>query len=78
LKNKKTEGIILIICGLICIAAGLFVYFTAHTIYPDSQSTRVQDLNWLLKTFGKTGTALLFALPGIIALYSGWKRFLKS
>lgn len=74
MKSKKAEGLILIFCGLICIAAGLFVYFTAHTIYPESQSSRVQDLNWLLKTFGKTGTAVLFAIPGFIAFYSGWKR----
>lgn len=68
----------LIICGLICIAAGLFVCFTAHTIYPHSASSRVQDLNRLLKTFGKTGTAVLFAIPGFVALYFGWKRFRNS
>lgn len=78
MKRKMTESIIIIFCGLVCIGAGLFVWFTAHTIYPDSGSSRVQDLNWLLKTFGKTGTALLFALPGIIALYSGWKRLRKN
>lgn len=77
MKNKKAEGIILIICGLICIAAGLFVYFTAHTIYPASESSRVQDLNWLLETFGKTGTALLFSAPGVIAIYAGVKRLAK-
>lgn len=75
--NKKAEGGVLIFCGLICIAAGLFVYFTAHTIYPHSDSSRVQDLNWLLKTFGKAGTAGLFSAPGLIAIYAGVKRLAK-
>lgn len=78
MKNKKAEGGIFIFCGLVCIAAGLFVYFTAHTIYPHSESSRVQDLNWLLKTFGKTGTALLFSAPGVIAIYAGVRRLTKQ
>ena len=78
MKNKRMEGVIIILCGLVCIGAGVFVYFVAHTIYPDSDSSRVQDLNRLLKFFGKTGTALLLALPGLIALYAGWKRIRKS
>lgn len=77
MKKRNTEGIIIIFCGLVCIGAGLFVYSTANTVYPESASSRVQDLNLLLSTFGKTGTALLFAIPGFIALYSGWKRIRK-
>lgn len=74
MRNKKAEGAIIIFCGLVCIAAGAFVYLTAHKIYPDSDSSRVQDLNWLLKKFGKTGTAVLFAIPGLIAVSAGlWK-----
>ena len=54
MENKKTTGSVIIFCGLICIAAGAFVYFTANKIYPDSASSRVQDLNWLLDMFGVT------------------------
>ena len=71
MKNRKLEGVIILLCGVICIGAGLYIYSTAHTIYPNSGSSRVQDLNWLLRNFGKTGTAILFALPGFIAVYIG-------
>ncbi len=78
MKRKRMEGLIIFFCGLICIGAGLFVYFSAHTIYPDSESSRIMDLNRLLKTFGKTGTALLFAMPGFLMLYYGLKQFRKN
>ncbi len=71
MKNKKAEGFIIIFCGLVCIAAGFFVYFIGNKIYPDAASSRVQHLNWLLDKFGKTGTAVLFAIPGLIAMYLG-------
>jgi hypothetical protein len=74
MRNKKTEAIIIILCGLVCIAAACYVYFVAHTIYPNSDSSRVQDLNSLLKTFGKTGTAIIIAIPGLIAIYAGVKK----
>jgi len=78
MKNRKAEGAIIIFCGLVCIAAGAFVYVTAHKIYPDSASSRVQDLNWLLERFGKTGTALLFAFPGLLAVYLGARKIKNS
>lgn len=78
MKNKKAEGLLIIFCGLVCIAAGLFVYFVANKIYPDTDSSRVRDLNWLLETFGKTGTAILFALPGVIAVYAGFRKIKKG
>jgi len=74
MRNKKAEGVIILFCGLVCIAAACYIYFTAHTIYPDSDSSRVQDLNWLLKTFGKAGTAIIFAIPGLILLYAAIKK----
>lgn len=74
MKNRKAEGIILIMLGTIIICSGLYVYFVAHTIYPNSSSSRVQDLNWLLKTFGKTGTAALFIFIGCLPVYWGIKK----
>ena len=74
MRNKKGEAIIILVCGLVCIAAACYVYFVAHTIYSNSDSSRVQDLNRLLKTFGKTGTAILFVIPGLIAIYAGIKK----
>jgi hypothetical protein len=74
MRNEKAEATIIIFCGLVCIAVACYVYFVAHTIYPNSSSSRVQDLNWLLKTFGKTGTAILFTIPGLIAIYAGIKK----
>jgi poly-D-alanine transfer protein DltD len=38
----------------------------------------VQDLNWLLKTFGKTGTAVLFVLIGLIPIWAGIKKIRKN
>ena len=78
MKNKKAEGIILIVCGLACIAAGVFVYLVAHKIYPDTDSLRVRDLNWMLTNFGRTGTAILFSIPGSILIYAGLKRWKRS
>jgi hypothetical protein len=72
--RKKTEAIIIFLCGLVCIAAACYVYFVAYAIYPNSDSSRVQDLNWLLKTFGKTGAAIIIAIPGLIAIYTGIKK----
>ena len=74
MRNKKTEAIIIIFCGLVCITVAYYVYFVAHTIYTNSDSSRVQDLNRLLKTFGKTGTAIIIAIPGLIAIYAGIKK----
>jgi hypothetical protein len=74
MRNRKAEGAIIFFCGLVCIAAGAFVFFTANKIYPDSGSSRVQDLNWLLQKFGKTGTAVLFSVPGLWAIYAGGRR----
>ncbi len=74
MKNKKAEGAIIVFCGLVCIAAAAFVYFAVNKIYMDSGSSRVQDLNWLLERFGKTGTAVLFALPGLLAIYLGVRK----
>lgn len=70
-KNKKIHAALLILSGLIIIGCGLYVYFVAHTIYPHSGSSRVQDLNWLLRTFGKTGTAALFIFIGFFPFYWG-------
>jgi hypothetical protein len=77
MRNKKAEAVIIIFCGLVCIAAGCFVYLVANSIYPDSDSSRVHDLNWLLSYFGKTGTATLFAIPGLIMLYAGYRKLKK-
>jgi hypothetical protein len=74
MRNKKAEAIIIFLCGLVCIAAACYVYFVANTIYPNSDSSRVQDLNSLLNTFGKTGTAIIIAIPGLIAIYAGLKK----
>jgi len=74
MQNKKAEGAIIILCGLLCIAAAAFVYFIANKIYPDSGSSRVQDLNWLLQKFGKTGTSILLSVPGIWAIYAGGRK----
>lgn len=74
MRNKKAEAIIIVLCGLVCIAAACYVHFVAHTIYPNSHSSRVQDLNSMLNTFGKTGTAIIIAMPGLIAIYAGIKK----
>lgn len=74
MRYKKAEAIIITFCGAVCLAAACYVYFVAHTIYPNSDSSRLQDLNSLLKTFGKTGTAIVIAIPGLIAIYAGIKK----
>jgi len=73
-KSDKFNGMALIITDLVVIGAGLFVYYIAHTIYPDSGSTRVQHLNWLLKTFGKTTTASVFGIIGLWMIISGIRK----
>jgi len=75
MRNKKLEGGLLIISGLIIIGAAFYIYFFVDKTYPGSTSSRVQDLNWLLRTFGKTGTAVLFTVIGVIPLYFGGKKF---
>jgi uncharacterized membrane protein len=77
MKNKKLEGIILIVVGFIIIGCGLYIYFVAHTIYPNSTSNRVQDLNWLLKTFGKLPLTILICMIGLIPIYTGLKKLLN-
>ncbi len=74
MKSDKFNGVALIITGLVVIGAGLFVYFIAHTIYPASPSTRVQNLNWLLRTFGKTTTASIFGVIGLLMIISGVRK----
>ncbi|HRI23911.1 MAG TPA: hypothetical protein PLZ45_04515 [Ferruginibacter sp.] len=74
MKSDKFNGIAMIVTGLLVIGAGLFIYFVAHTIYPDSPSTRVQNLNWLLKTFGKTTTASVFGIIGLVMIISGARK----
>ncbi len=77
MRNKKAEAIIILFCGLVCLAAAGYIYFVAHTVHPDSGSSRVRDLNRLLNTFGKTGTALLVAIPGLIMIYVAVKKLKK-
>lgn len=77
MRNKKAEAIIIFFCGLACLAAAAYIYLVAHTIYPDSDSSRVRDLNRLLDTFGKTGTAILVAIPGLIFIYTAIKKLRK-
>lgn len=76
--NKKAEAAILILVGLIIIGAGLFIYFVAHTIYPDSASSRVQRLNWLLKNLGRVPTSLLFIVIGCIPVLKGIKKLRRK
>lgn len=75
MRSDKFNGIAMIVTGLVVMGVGIFVYFIAHTIYPDSPSTRVQNLNWLLKTFGKTATASVFGIIGILMIISGTRKF---
>lgn len=78
MKNIRVEGSILIATGLIIIGAALFVYFVVDKGYPNADSSRVQHLNWLLKNFGKTGSAFLIAFIGIFPLYFGVKRLMHK
>ncbi|HQW84059.1 MAG TPA: hypothetical protein PK987_06360 [Ferruginibacter sp.] len=78
MKSKKVEALIFLFTGLIIISAGLYIYFAAHTIYPNSDSSRVQDLNWLLKKFGRAGTAILILATGIISVYWGIRRLKRK
>ncbi|HNU88958.1 MAG TPA: hypothetical protein PKJ94_11725 [Ferruginibacter sp.] len=71
----KFNGVAMIVTGLVVVGAGVFIYFIAHTMYPDSLSTRVQNLNWLLKTFGKTTTASIFGIIGLLMIISGIRKF---
>jgi uncharacterized membrane protein len=68
----------MIIAGLVIIGCGLYIYFVAHTIYPDSTSSRVQRLNWLLRNLGRVPTSLLFIFIGFIPVFSGIKRLLEK
>jgi cytochrome c biogenesis factor len=77
MKNKKLEAFIFIITGLIIVACGLYIYFVSHTIYHDTDSSRGRDLNWLLKTFGRTGTTLLIGAIGFIPLYLGLRKLTR-
>ncbi len=75
MRLDKFSGIALILTGLVVIGTGLFIYLIVHTIYPGSQSTGVQNLNWLLKTFGKTTTASLLGAIGLLMIVSGIRKF---
>ena len=74
MKNKKVEGGLLIISGLVIIGAAYFIYFYVDKTYPDSSSSRVQQLNGMLNTFGKTGTAVLLAVVGLVPVYFGFRK----
>lgn len=74
MKGNKLNGLILLCCGIMIIAAGLFIYFLAHQVYPVSDSPRVQDLNTLLNLFGKTGTALLVSVMGLVFVILGFRK----
>ncbi len=74
MKNRKAEGLLLIIAGLVIIGSAFFIYFYVDKTYPDSSSSRVQQLNWLLNTFGKTGTTALLAVVGLVPVYFGVRK----
>lgn len=70
--NKlKGEAILIILTGLIIIGCGLYIYFVAHTIYPNPESRRVKELNWLLRNFGRLPTAAFVVLIGCISVFIG-------
>lgn len=76
--NKKKESIILILLGLIIICSSLYIYVFENTIFPATDSVRVKELNWLLSNFGKAGTAVLIAIPGIFLFYLGIRKFINK
>ena len=74
MKTNRSKAFILILIGLIIIGAGLYIYFAANIIYDDSGSSRVKDLNCLLKLFGKTGTAVLVSATGLVFTWIGLRK----
>jgi uncharacterized membrane-anchored protein YitT (DUF2179 family) len=79
MQNKDSiEGLLIVLTGCIIISCSFYIFLIANTIYPTSHSSRVQNLNWLLSSFGKTGTAILVSIPGIIAIYWGAKKMGKK
>lgn len=74
MKNKRTQAVILMLMGFIMIGAGLYIYFAADIIYDDSGSSRVKDLNRLLKLLGKTGTAVLVSATGLVFTWIGLRK----
>ncbi len=77
MQNKRITGWITLLMGLLITGMALYVYFVAHTIYPHSDSTRVQDFNRLLRIFGRTGTALMLGLIGLGFVWSGGRIIKK-
>jgi len=74
MTNVKWQGILLILLGFLLIGSGLYIYFVAHTIYPDSDSSRVQNLNWLLKNIGKEGVIILLSSIGVFFVFLGIRK----
>lgn len=72
--NTTGKALLLMVIGLIIISAGLYVYYYAHTVYPDSGSSRVQDLNWLLQHIGKTGVLIVCSMIGGIFIVIGIRK----
>lgn len=73
MKNKKTEGIIILFTGLVILFFAWFIYFI-YTPVSNTDSSRLKDLNRLVDSFGKLPTAIIIGLIGFFACMYGVKK----
>lgn len=68
------EGLILAATGATVVACGLYIYFVAHEVFPDTESSRLRDFNWLLEHLGRLPLSVLVCLIGAVMIRAGKKR----
>ncbi|MGG9971823.1 hypothetical protein ACQ33O_08540 [Ferruginibacter sp. SUN002] len=76
MKNKRLEAVIILFCGLIVLAFAWFI-FAVYKPVGNTDSSRLEDLNSLINTIGKTPSTIIFALIGITICYLGISKWRK-
>ena len=73
MKNKKTEGLIILFTGLVILFFAWFIYFI-YTPASNTGSSRLKDLDRLVESFGKLPTAIIIGLIGFFTCLYGVKK----
>ncbi len=74
MKSKRGEAIIVLFAGVLLLYFAWFVY-DEYEPMNNTDSSRLQQLNALIRTIGQLPVALLFGLAGLLTCVIGVRKW---
>lgn len=78
MKKDKTGAIVMFFAGLLIIFMAWFIYTQFETKSGSYQSSRLEDVNRLVKLLGKLPTAVIIASIGLLISFFALKKLVKK